>query len=81
MKLKDQNAAQKQFQTAQELKPDWAYPYFALAYLAMTAAESQKSKSIRVAGYTQALDNFTRAISLKHDFAIAYALKSIIYSQ
>jgi tetratricopeptide (TPR) repeat protein len=80
-KLKDKDAAQKQFKTAQELKPDWAYPYFALGFLTMNVAENQRSKSARVAGYTQALENFTKAISLKHDFATAYALKSIIYTQ
>jgi len=80
-KLKDDAAAQKQFKTAQELKPDWAYPYFALGFLAMGAAENQRSKSAKVAGYTQALESFTKAINLKHDFATAYALKSIIYIQ
>ncbi len=80
-KLKDNDAAQKQFKTAQELKSDWAYPYFALGFLTMNAAENQRSKSAKFAGYTQALENFTKAISLKHDFATAYALKSIIHSQ
>lgn len=80
-KLKEKETAEKQFKTAQELKPDWSYPYFALGFLTMNAAEIQRSKSARVAGYTQALENFTKAISLKHDFATAYALKSIIYSQ
>jgi len=80
-RLKDKTAAEKQFRIGQELKPDWAYPYFALAFFTMDAAESQRSKSVKVAAYTQALENFTKAISLKHDFATAYALKSIIYSQ
>jgi hypothetical protein len=80
-KLKDKTAAEKQFRTARELKPDWAYPYFALAFFTMDAAESQRSKSVKVAAYTQALENFTKAISLKPDFATAYALKSLIYSQ
>jgi hypothetical protein len=80
-KLKDKDAAQKQFKTAQELKPDWAYPYFALGFLTMDAAENQRSKSARVGGYNQAHENFNKAISLKHDFATAYALKSIIHSQ
>ena len=80
-KLKERAAAQKQFKTAQELKPDWSYPYFALGFLAMDAAENERSKSAKLAGYTQALESFTRAVSLKHDLAAAYALKSIIYSQ
>ena len=80
-KLKETAAAQKQFKTAQELKPDWAHPYFALGFLALEAAENQRAKSAKVMGYNQALDNFTKAISLKHDFAIAYALKSVIFSQ
>jgi len=80
-KLKEKAAAQKQFQTAQELKPDWAYPYFALGFLTMDAADNERSKSAKIAGYTKALENFTKAISLKHDFATAYALKSIIHSQ
>jgi len=79
-KVKNRDAAQIQFKTAQELKPDWAYPYFALGFLAMSAADNQRAKSPRVAGYGQALENFSRAINLKHDFASAYALKSIIYS-
>lgn len=80
-KLRDKAAAEKQFKTAQESKSDWAYLYFALAFLTLDAAENQRSKSARVAGYTQALENFNKAISLKHDFATAYALKSLIYSQ
>lgn len=80
-KLRERDAAQKQFRTAQELKPDWAYPYFALGFLAMNGAEYQRSKSAKLAAYAQALENFTKAISLKHDFATAYALKSMTYSQ
>src|SRR6185437_11888923 len=80
-KLKERAAAEKQFKAAQEVKPDWAYSYFALGFLTMDAAENQRSKSARVAGYGQALENFNQAINLKHDFATAYALKSIIYSQ
>jgi hypothetical protein len=79
-KLSERDAAQKQFRTAQELKPDWAYPYFAQGFLTMNGAEYQRSKSARVAAYAQALENFTKAISLKYDFATAYALKSITYS-
>jgi tetratricopeptide (TPR) repeat protein len=81
LKLREKAAAEKQFKSAQESKSDWAYPYFALAFLTLDTAENQKSKSARVAGYTQALENFNKAISLKHDFATAYALKSLIYSQ
>jgi hypothetical protein len=80
-KLNDRGGAQKQFKAAQELKPDWAYPYFALGFLSMEAAENERAKSMKIAGSSQALENFTKAISLKHDFAVAYALKSIIYSQ
>lgn len=80
-KLKERVAAQKQFLAAQELKPDWAYPYFALGFLSLDAATNERSKSAKVSHYTQALENFTRAITLKHDFATAYALKSLIYGQ
>lgn len=80
-KLNEKAAAQKQFKAAQELRPDWAYPYFALGFLSMNAAENERAKSAKVANYSQALESFTKAISLKHDFALAYALKSIIYAQ
>jgi hypothetical protein len=80
-RLNDKPAAQKQFKIAQESKPDWAYPYFALGFLSMNAADNERSKSARLAGYAQALENLIKAINLKHDFATAYALKSIIYSQ
>jgi hypothetical protein len=80
-RLKEKATAQKQFQAAQESKPDWAYPYFALGFLSMDAADNERAKSAKLAGYNLALDNFTRAITLKHDFASAYASKSMVYSQ
>jgi hypothetical protein len=80
-RLKEKAAAQKQFQAAQESKPDWAYPYFALGFLSIDAADNERAKSAKLARYSLALDNFTRAISLKHDFATAYASKSMVYSQ
>ncbi len=78
-KLNDKSTAQKHFKAAQELRPQWAYPYFALGFLSMQAAENERAKSAKVNAYTQALENFTKAITFKHDFALAYALKSTIY--
>jgi len=78
--LNDKPAAQKLFMAAQQLKPDWAYPHFAQGLLGMGAAETEASKSNKTLKYGQAIDSFTKAISLKHDFALAYASRSIAYA-
>jgi TPR repeat/PEGA domain len=78
-KLKDKPAAQKNFKQVQELKPDWAYTHFALGSLAMNEAESEVKKSVKAVKYAQAINSFTSAIELKHDFARAYALRSIAF--
>jgi hypothetical protein len=78
-RLADQAAARKNFQQALELKPDWAYAHFALALLAMSEAEREVSKPAKSARYAEAIDGFTKAIELKHDFARAYALRAVSY--
>jgi Flp pilus assembly protein TadD len=80
-KLGEKAAARRQFAAAQELKPDWAYPHFALGVMSMDAGENERAKSAKVAHFNQALESLSKAIALKHDFATAYALKSMIYSQ
>jgi tetratricopeptide (TPR) repeat protein len=77
--LNDKDGAQKEFKATLELKPDWAYPHFGIGLLAMNTAENEKSKSARTIAYGQAIDNFSKAIRLKHDFATAYAFQSISY--
>ncbi|HEY9404752.1 MAG TPA: PEGA domain-containing protein [Pyrinomonadaceae bacterium] len=79
-RLADKTAAQKNFQQALELKPDWAYSHFALGLLAMSEAEREVSKVAKSAKYAEAINGFTKAIELKHDFARAYALRGISYS-
>ncbi|HKO98597.1 MAG TPA: PEGA domain-containing protein [Pyrinomonadaceae bacterium] len=78
-KLNEKSTAQKYFDRAQELKPDWAYPYFARGVFAMHDAESEIKKSQKTVKYGQGIENFSKAISLKHDFARAFALRSISY--
>lgn len=78
-KLADKAAAQKSFKQAQELRPDWAYPHFALATLTMSEAEAEVNKSAKIAKYSQTIEGFTKAVELKHDFARAYAMRAIAY--
>jgi tetratricopeptide (TPR) repeat protein len=80
LKLNDPASAQKYFTTAQELKPDWAYSYFANALLAIQAGDREADKKIKLAKYGQAIDGFAKALSLKHDFSRAYALRAIAYA-
>ena len=80
LKLNDSTSAQKHFTAAQELKPDWAYSYFANALLAIQAGDREADKKMKLAKYGQAIDGFTKALSLKHDFARAYALRAIAYA-
>jgi tetratricopeptide (TPR) repeat protein len=80
LKLNDPTSAQKYFTAAQELKPDWAYSYFANALLAIQAGDREADKKMKMAKYGQAIDGFTKALSLKHDFARAYALRAIAYA-
>jgi hypothetical protein len=79
LRLGDKAAALKSFKQAQELRPDWAYTHFALATLAMSEAEAEVNKSAKVVKYSQAIEGFTKAVELKHDFARAYALRAIAY--
>lgn len=79
-KLNDPAAAQKYFTAAQELKPDWAYPYFASGVLAVQAGDREVAKKPKLVNYGQAIDSFTKAIALKHDFTRAYALRCIAYA-
>lgn len=79
-KLNERQNAEKKFLAARELKADWAYPHFGIGVLAMNMAENERAKSAKTMGYAQAIDNFGKAIRLKHDFATAYALQSISYS-
>jgi tetratricopeptide (TPR) repeat protein len=80
LKLGDPTAAQKSFTAAQELRPDWSYPYFASAVLAMDAGDREVNKKLKLIKYNQAVESFTKAISRKHDFARAYALRAIVYA-
>jgi len=80
LKLNDPTGAQKYFTTAQELQPDWAYSYFANALLAIQAGDREANKKIKLAKYEQAIDGFAKALSLKHDFSRAYALRAIAYA-
>jgi tetratricopeptide (TPR) repeat protein len=80
LKLNDSETARKYFSAAQELKPDWAYPQFALAVLAMEAAEREVAKKPKAEKYGQAIDGFTKAIALKRDLSRAYALRCISYA-
>ena len=80
LKLNDPSSAQKYFTAAHELKPDWAYPYFANAVLAMQAGDREVIKKPKLMKYGEAIDGFTKALSLKHDFARAYALRAIAYA-
>jgi TPR repeat/PEGA domain len=77
--LNDKESAQKEFRVTLELKSDLAYPHFGIGLLAMNTAENETSKSARTIAYGQAIDNFTKAIGLKHDFATAYAFQSLSY--
>jgi tetratricopeptide (TPR) repeat protein len=78
-KLDDKTAAQRYFNKAQELRPDWAYIHFALGALALNAAERELVKSAKTFKYGQAIDSFTKAIEVKQNFSQAYALRSIAY--
>jgi hypothetical protein len=80
LKLNDPNNAQKHFMAAQELKPDWAYPHFANGLLALQAGEREKDKKTKLVKYGQAIDGFTKALDLKHDFSRAFALRAIAYA-
>jgi tetratricopeptide (TPR) repeat protein len=80
LRLNDNSTAQKYFNAAQELKADWAYPHFALGVLEMQVAEREIKKKSRLAMYEESIDSFTKAISLKHDFSRAYALRAISYA-
>jgi tetratricopeptide (TPR) repeat protein len=78
-RLNDRLDALKYFDRTQESKPDWAYPHFARGFLAMNDAESEAKKTAKVAKYGLAIESFSKAISLKHDFARSYELRSISY--
>lgn len=78
-RLNDKAAAQKHFDRAQELKPDWAYPHFARAVFAITDAESEIKKPAKTVKYALAIESSSKAISLKQDFARAYQLRSLAY--
>jgi tetratricopeptide (TPR) repeat protein len=80
LRLDDSMAAQKNFTAAQELRPDWAYPYFASGILAMQSGEREVNKKSKLIKYGQAIDSFTKAISRQHDFSRAYALRAIAYA-
>jgi tetratricopeptide (TPR) repeat protein len=80
LKLGDPVNAQKSFNSAQELKPDWAYPYFASAVLAMMAGDRELNKKSKSMKYGEAIIAFTKAIDRKHDFSRAYALRAIAYA-
>lgn len=43
-------------------------------------SESAKAKALKLQKYGQAIDSFTKAITLKHDFSRAYALRSMSYA-
>ncbi len=77
LKLNNSSAAERYFNAALELKPDWSYPHFALGVLALQSADREVAKSPKAVKYAQAIDRFTKAIVLKHDFPRAYALRSI----
>jgi tetratricopeptide (TPR) repeat protein len=80
LKLNDPLKAQKNFSSAQELKPDWSYPYFASAVLAMQAGDRELNKKSKSMKYGEAINSFTKAIELKRDFSRAYALRAIAYA-
>ena len=80
VRFNDRAAAQKQFVAAQELRPDWAYPYFAQGHLAMNVGETETNKSAKTQKFGLAIDSFTKAITLKHDFSRAYASKAIAFA-
>ena len=78
-RLNDKSTAQKFFDKAQELKPEWAYPHFARAISTINDAESETKKAVKTAKYLQGIESLNKAIGLKHDFARAYELRSIAY--
>jgi tetratricopeptide (TPR) repeat protein len=80
VKLDDPSNAEKHFMTAQEIKPDWPYSYFANALLVLQAGEKLADKKVKLAKYTQAIEGFSKAISLKHDFSRAYAVRAIAHA-
>lgn len=80
LKLGDSANAQKNFSSAQELKPDWAYPYFASAVTAMMAGDRELNKKSKLMKYGEAIIAFTKAIERKQDFSRAYALRAIAYA-
>lgn len=80
LKLGDSANAQKNFSSAQELKPDWAYPYFASAVTAMMAGDRELNKKSKSMKYGEAIIAFTKAIERKQDFSRAYALRAIAYA-
>lgn len=65
---------------ARELKPNWAYPHFGIGVLARNTAENERVNSVKKMAYVLAIDQFAKAIRLKHDFASAYALQSLSYT-
>lgn len=80
VRLNDRAAAQKQFVAAQELRPDWAYPHFAQGFLAMSAGEREINKNAKAVKFGLAIESFSKAIGLKHDFARAYASRALSYA-
>jgi tetratricopeptide (TPR) repeat protein len=80
LKLNDPVSSQKYFTAAQELKPDWAYSYFANALLTIQAGDRETDKKVKMAKYGQAIDGFSKALNLKHDFSRAFALRAIAYA-
>lgn len=78
--LNNPSTAAKYFTAALELKPDWSYPHFALGLMAMEAGDRELVKATKAAKYGQAIDSFTKAINLKHDFPRAYAMRAIAYA-
>lgn len=79
-KLGNSSTAKKDYELAQRLNPNWAFPYFALGLMDMSAAEQEKAKAPKLAGYQAAIDKFTKAISVKPDFFQAYALRCLSYA-
>jgi Flp pilus assembly protein TadD len=73
-------AAKKDYESAQRLDPNWAYPHFALGLIDMSVAEQEKARALKSSYYQAAIDKFAKAINLKPDFSRAYAMRCISYA-
>jgi tetratricopeptide (TPR) repeat protein len=77
--LGNDTTAKKGYEMTQRLNPNWAFSYFALGLMDMSAAEQEKTKSLKKTQYKAGIEKFNKALNVKPDFFQAYMMLCISY--